>query len=77
VPDVHDNCPWKSNQKQKNYDGDMFGDACDKCPKERGENGHYCPKKPKKSVNVVSVPLVCEPDWFNPTVNWITPASCN
>lgn len=77
IPDVHDNCPWKPNNDQKNTDGDMFGDACDECPKEKGINGKYCPDKPKKVENVVSAPQVCKPDWFDPTVDWITPAPCN
>jgi hypothetical protein len=41
IPDAHDNCPWVANKDQKNYDGDMFGDACDKCPEDKNI---YCTK---------------------------------
>lgn len=43
IPDVHDNCPYKSNKDQQNSDGDMFGDACDPCPNKWDPNtGFYC-----------------------------------
>ncbi|MFC1612493.1 C1 family peptidase [Patescibacteria group bacterium] len=43
VPDEFDNCPMKSNIGQEDADGDMFGDACDHCVEEAGEDGFTCP----------------------------------
>lgn len=40
VRDGYDNCPI-SNADQRNTDGDIFGDACDLCPDERGSNQLY------------------------------------
>jgi len=45
IPNVHDNCPGLENSDQKNTDNDMFGDACDPCPKDKSPNGFYCLEK--------------------------------
>jgi hypothetical protein len=45
IPDIHDNCPYAKNADQKDTDGDLYGDACDKCPKDYDKaTGFYCPK---------------------------------
>jgi hypothetical protein len=44
VYDIHDNCPKHHNPDQQNSDNDQYGDVCDKCPMETGENGYYCPR---------------------------------
>ncbi len=45
IPDAYDNCLWKKNYDQKNSDGDLRGDVCDRCPDEKGLNGYDCPIK--------------------------------
>jgi len=46
VPNAHDNCPSVENVDQKNADGDMFGDVCDKCPNDFDRtNNFYCAPK--------------------------------
>lgn len=40
---INDNCPYTSNVDQKNTDGDMFGDVCDRCPNDfNATTGFYC-----------------------------------
>ena len=42
IPDIQDNCPYKANEDQGNFDGDAYGDVCDPCWWFPGHNKSGC-----------------------------------